>query len=116
MPAQTSTQDRRAREIANSYLARGYSVKLRPKPDDLPELLAEFQPDLLAEGPDDSVVIQIKGRGSAAVAQQWAELPRLMRIRNAASHGFRTPSITPETVDYLRRLSLRLLRVPREKK
>jgi REase_AHJR-like len=47
-------------EIAGEYEARGYEVVVEPGPEKLPEFLAGFHPDLVARGPNESVVIEVK--------------------------------------------------------
>jgi hypothetical protein len=55
-------------EIARTYEARGYQVIIDPGPEDLPEFLTRFSPDLLAYSPSESVVVEVRSRASLSVA------------------------------------------------
>jgi uncharacterized protein YutE (UPF0331/DUF86 family) len=71
--------DRRLYEIADEYKLRGYKVTISPSPRQLPEFLRHYEPDLIAEGPDDSVVVEFKSRRKASEAGRWAELARMIQ-------------------------------------
>ena len=49
-------------EIVSEYEAEGYEVKLRPTSTELPDFLRGFEPDLIAVGNGESVVVQVKAR------------------------------------------------------
>jgi hypothetical protein len=55
--------NRLLREIAQDYIRQGYPVTIRPLPEDLPEFLREFDPDLLVTTPESKVVVEVKGSG-----------------------------------------------------
>lgn len=61
-------------EIAAEYEARGYEVLVEPGPEKLPEFLAGFRPDLVARGPNESVVIEIKVGTKTAASERFREL------------------------------------------
>lgn len=65
---------KRLREIAAGYEQRGYRVLIAPSPTQLPEFLRPHEPDLVAEGPDESVVIEVKVPGRPASSARWAAL------------------------------------------
>jgi hypothetical protein len=60
--------------IAEKYKQRGYKVTIEPAAERLPDFLREFRPDLIAEGPDESVVVEIKARGKVRRLDDWARL------------------------------------------
>lgn len=66
--SQTSTEleHRLLQEIAREYRQRGYRVLEQPGRADLPDFLAAFQPDMIALGNDDNVVIEVKSRAEIA--------------------------------------------------
>jgi REase_AHJR-like len=58
-------------KVAEDYCQRGYEVDVVPRAPRLPEFLRAFQPDLIARGPTESVVVEVTP------------------IRNELLHGFR---------------------------
>jgi hypothetical protein len=78
---QTSTlaaEARRVEELAREYRDRGYQVTVGPEPEQLPEPLARFRPDLLARKADDLVVVEVKAR-EALPDQQLQDLVKVVR-------------------------------------
>src|SRR5712692_3140670 len=61
-------------EIAAEYEARGYEVLVEPRPEQLPEFLAGFRPDLVARGPNESVVVEVKVGIQTAASERFREL------------------------------------------
>ena len=61
-------------EIAAEYEARGYEVLVEPGPEQLPEFLASFRPDLVARGPNESVVVEVKVGTQTAAAERFRDL------------------------------------------
>lgn len=61
-------------EIAAEYQARGYEVLVEPGPEQLPEFLAGFRPDLVARGPHESVVVEIKVGTTTAASERFREI------------------------------------------
>ena len=55
-------------EIAAEYESRGYDVLVEPSPEELPEFLTGFHPDLVARGPNESVVVEVK-EGTKAISR-----------------------------------------------
>ena len=52
--------ERKLQEIAADYRARGYDVLIEPGPEDVPAFLTGVRPDLIARGPHDSIVVEMK--------------------------------------------------------
>jgi uncharacterized protein YutE (UPF0331/DUF86 family) len=46
--------------IADEYRGKGYAVRVQPLADDLPPFLKEFEPDVVAISPTESVVAQVR--------------------------------------------------------
>jgi len=46
-------------EIAAEYRSKGYSVGVRPRPEELPAFLSGYKIDLVAESPRDNVVVEV---------------------------------------------------------
>jgi hypothetical protein len=53
---------RRLVSVASEYEKRGYEVKLQPASSEVPEFLVGFEPDLIATGNGESVVVEVKVR------------------------------------------------------
>lgn len=68
------TYRQKLQEIAAEYQARGYEVLVEPGADKLPEFLASFRPDLVARGPNESVVVEIKVGTKTAASERFREL------------------------------------------
>jgi hypothetical protein len=49
-------------QVADQYRQEGYTVKLRPSGTDLPDFLASFGPDLIAQRNGDRVVVQVRSK------------------------------------------------------
>jgi REase_AHJR-like len=73
------TRRKRLREIAAEYERRGYRVHIEPSPSQLPAFLRSYRPDLVAEGPDESVVVEVKVPGRSAPGDVWAALAAAVR-------------------------------------
>lgn len=58
----TERERRLLASVASDYERRGYEVKLHPGAGDMPEFLDRFEPDLIAKGTTESVVVEIKAR------------------------------------------------------
>lgn len=69
----------RLNNVAEKYRQRGYKVTVSPPSKELPKFLSKFEPDIVAEGPDESVFIgvtsSVRERGSA----YWKELSRAVQ-------------------------------------
>jgi hypothetical protein len=63
-------------DLAAEYQTKGYSVRIRPVPGELPPFLGGFAPDLIATSPTGNVVVQVKSssRFSPDEAQRLAEV------------------------------------------
>jgi hypothetical protein len=79
MEAATSRERQRAHAIAEEYRSRGYEVIEQPLPEQLPEFLAGYCPDILVQRGDEAIIIEVKSRSSLAKDPQITELARLVR-------------------------------------
>jgi hypothetical protein len=52
--------DETVQRLANDYKARGFKVSVEPTADALPPFLKDYQPDLIAIGPNECVVVEVK--------------------------------------------------------
>lgn len=60
------TRTERREQVVREYRSRGYEVIVEPGREQLPEFLSPFQPDVVARGPGENVVIEIKPRSELA--------------------------------------------------
>jgi hypothetical protein len=52
----TSREKQRARAIAEEYRSKGYEVIEEPSPAQLPDFLASYHPDMLAQRGDEAII------------------------------------------------------------
>jgi hypothetical protein len=79
MEATTSRERQRARAIAEEYRSRGYEVIEQPSPEQLPEFLAGYHPDVLVQRGDEAIIVEVKSRSSLIKDPRIRELARLVQ-------------------------------------
>jgi hypothetical protein len=79
MEAVTSLEKQRARAIAEEYRSRGYEVIEEPSPEQLPDFLSGYHPDLLVRKGDEAIIGEVKSRSSLAKDPRIRELARLLQ-------------------------------------
>ena len=79
MEATTSRERQRARAIAEEYRRKGYEVIEQPLPEQLPEFLANYHPDILVKRSDEAIIVEVKSRSSLTKDPQIRELARLVQ-------------------------------------
>jgi len=72
---------RRLASVASEYEQKGYEGKLHPTAGDLPEFLAGFEPDLIATGNGESVVVEVKARNEFQNEPTVAAIEAALRNR-----------------------------------
>ena len=50
--------------LSEEYRDRGYEVSFHPNPEDLPDFLKNYRPDMIVRRGDETVVIEVKSRSS----------------------------------------------------
>lgn len=50
--------------LAEEYRNKGYEVSFHPNPEDLPDFLRGYRPDLIARQGNESVIVEVKSRSS----------------------------------------------------
>lgn len=78
MQGSTPLERQRARALAEEYRSRGYEVIEVPSPEQLPDFLAGYRPDLLIRKGDEAIVVEVKSRSSLGKNPQIRELARLL--------------------------------------
>ena len=81
MEALTSLERQRARALAEEYRSRGYEVVEEPSPEQLPDFLSGYHPDLLIQKGDEATVVEVKSRSSLAKNPQVRDLARLLHTK-----------------------------------
>ena len=64
METTTSLEEQRAHDLAEEYRKKGYHVIEKPSPEQLPDFLSSYRPDLLARKGQTGVVVEVKSRAS----------------------------------------------------
>lgn len=72
-------EENRLNDIAEQYKQRGYKVSVSPPAKQLPKFLSRFRPDIVAEGPDESVVVEVKSSGKARGTDYWKALSKVIQ-------------------------------------
>lgn len=60
MPTPTAQEQNKLESLVEHYRGAGYRVVIPRKPEDLPEFLDGYLPDLIAEKGDDKVILEVK--------------------------------------------------------
>jgi len=84
-PQQTQTIN----EVAERYRRRGYTVHVEPR--EVPSFLRGYRPDLIAKGPDESVVIEVKAAGTVE-PERWRDLAQAIQ----QEPGWRFEIVVPD--------------------
>ncbi len=93
------TQDiyrRKIWEIDKKYKSRGYKVITEPSPEELPQFLKDFHPAVVAYGPQDSLVIEVKVTNTS-VSDRYREL--IETVRQHPGWRFLLVTVDPESDD-----------------
>lgn len=132
MEAITSLERQHARAIAEEYRSRGYEVIEEPSPEQLPDFLSGYRPDLLirnricsSEKGDEAIVVKEEGIVLDRISplyilkqavingvisrDDYNFLMNVMKYRNALVHGFKTIDLDPALVKRLISTTRRLL-------
>jgi len=78
MAATTPLEKQRARVLAEEYRGKGYEVIEVPSPEQLPDFLAGYHPDLLIRKGDEAIVVEGRSRSSLVKDPQIRKLARLL--------------------------------------
>lgn len=84
-------------QVASSYRDRGYAVSLHPATRELPEFLSGFEPDLVARGPEESVVVELKIGTETSAAERYRNIAE--RINRQPGWRFSLVFVNPEHPD-----------------
>jgi REase_AHJR-like len=60
----TNLERERLLQLAEEYRNKGYEVFFHPDPEDLPDFLSGYRPDLMAKQRNESVIVEVKSRAS----------------------------------------------------
>lgn len=74
-----SLEKQRARAVAEDYRSRSFEVIEEPSPDQLPDFLSAYRPDLLIRKGDVAIVVEVKTRASLAADPQVRDLAQLLQ-------------------------------------
>ena len=87
-------------KIAEEYRDRGYEISIHPDPEDLPDFLRNYRPDMIARREDDAVVIEVISRSSlnSSSTQYLQNLAQV--IEQHSGWRFELVMTNPEDVTY----------------
>ena len=81
MRSTSERERRRLNSVASEYQERGYEVKVQPRAADLPDFLVGFDPDLIATGSGESIVVEVKARNEFQDNREVAAIEAAIRNR-----------------------------------
>jgi hypothetical protein len=84
-------------KVAERYRARGYAVEIHPSLGTLPAFLEGHQPDLIARGPRESVVVELKVGTQTSVADRLRDLAE--RVSREKGWRLSLVFVDPKTAD-----------------
>lgn len=67
-------ESRKVKEIAKEYMEKGYEVIIEPYPNNLPDFLKIYRPDILASKGNERIVIEVKSRMTISKSEYLIEL------------------------------------------
>jgi hypothetical protein len=86
-------------KVAEEYRQRGYKVEVEPKGPGVPEFLGGFQPDLIARGAGESVVVEVKVGTRTSVAERLRDIAE--RVNRQPGWRFSLVFVNPDRPDQL---------------
>ncbi|MGK7895585.1 MAG: hypothetical protein AB4372_18715 [Xenococcus sp. (in: cyanobacteria)] len=87
-------------KLAEEYRDKGYEILIHPNPEDLPDFLRNYRPDMIARREDEKVIIEVKSRSSLNSASTQY-LPNLAQvIEKHPGWRFELVMANPEDVTY----------------
>lgn len=81
MPQTIGIERKKLLEVAREYRKQGYRVVVEPQGEQLPEFLAAFRPDLIAQSDHETVVVEIKSRHSLSMSPEMEALAAAIQQR-----------------------------------
>jgi hypothetical protein len=60
-------------QLAEEYRNKGYEVSSHPNPEDLPDFLRNYRPDMIVRRGDEAVIIEVKSRRSLNSSGQYLQ-------------------------------------------
>lgn len=72
-------ESQRARAVAEEYRSRSFEVIEEPSPEQLPDFLSTYRPDLLIRKGDEAIVVEVKSRSSLANDPRVRDLAQVLQ-------------------------------------
>ena len=86
-------------KVAEDHRRRGYDVEVEPRGPGLPEFLGGFQPDLIARGAGETVVVEVKVGTRTSVAERLREVAE--RVNRQPGWRFSLVFVNPDQPDQM---------------
>jgi hypothetical protein len=78
---QQPIESRAIAKVAEDYRRRGYDVAIKPTGTSVPDFLSGYQPDIIARGPSESVVVEVKVGTRTSVAERFREIAERVNLQ-----------------------------------
>lgn len=72
-------EKKRIQEVALDYTSKGYDVIIEPTSSQLPDFLATYQPNILARGQKEIIIVEVKSRTSLTQSSELSELAGIIK-------------------------------------
>ena len=76
-----SREQERLLLVANELRTQGYQVIMQPTPDQLPDFLRQYNPDMIAQKGQEKIVVEVKSRRSLSQTPGIRDMARLLQDR-----------------------------------
>jgi len=93
----------RIKALEEEYHKQGYEVFLEPAPDQLPDFLKSFQPDMIVLKDEEKKVIEVKTRITLSKNPQTREIARLINEQegwgtDTVVHGYKSDDFKSDII------------------
>lgn len=87
-------------KLAGEYRGKGYEVSFEPSPEDLPDFLRNYRPDMIVRRGDETVIVEVKSRSllDSSSAQYLSYLAQV--VEQHPGWKFELVMINPEETVY----------------
>lgn len=101
MAISTATLEReRLLQLAEEYRDKGYEIAVHPNPEDLPDFLRNYRPDMIVRREDEAVIIEVKSRRSLNSFPKQYLQNLAQSVEQHPGWRFELVMINPEDIEY----------------
>ncbi|WP_143589363.1 MULTISPECIES: YraN family protein [Cyanophyceae] len=99
MTTQTANLEReRLLQLAEEYREKGYEISFEPNPEDLPDFLKNYRPDMIVRRGDEAVIVEVKSRRSLNASSRQYLQTLVQSVEQHPGWRFELVMTNPEDV------------------